>query len=172
MKTGFKIAIPGVVLLVVFSFFFLWSPDEARLGLEKLTCEDQINNNKPPTIYNVTPADGEAIVRWYQSPQTIDGINCGFPQNYKMTVALSPVSPPFVFEKVIPASFRGAYEITGLEPNTTYYVSIHGDWGTKIIKSEVVEFTTLAPGSEAVASNPIEAAKDEMSRNVSEKNEE
>ncbi len=136
---------------------------------EPMTCKNYSYTNKPPEIYNVTPTSDGAIVRWYQSPQTINGVNCGFPENYKIYVGLtSPITPPFVFEKVIPAGFRGAYEITGLDSDTTYYVDIQGDWGAKITMSDKdVSFTTLSPGSKAVAPNPIEAAKDEISRNTS-----
>ena len=36
-------------------------------SMNKTNCENQIHTNKPPEIYNVTPTDDGAIVRWYQT---------------------------------------------------------------------------------------------------------
>ena len=137
-------------------------------SLDKMTCESQIHTNKPPEIYNVTPTDDGAIVRWYQTPQTINAEHCGFPEKYKIFVGLaSPIIPPFKFtDEIIHGGFRGDYKITGLESNTTYYVDIKGDWGTKIISSKIdMSFTTLNPGETPHANNPIEKARDTISGN-------
>jgi len=102
---------------------------------EPVTCKNYIYTNKPPEIYSIAPTSDGAIIRWYQTPQSINGEHCGFPENYKIFVGLaSPIMPPFEFDdEAIPGGFRGNYKITGLESNTTYYVDIQGDWGTKII---------------------------------------
>ena len=142
--------------------------DMDTASLDKLTCENQIHTNKSPEIYNVTPTDDGAIVRWYQIPQTISGEHCGFPEKYKIFVGLdSPISPPFKFtDEVIHGGFRGDYKITGLESNTTYYVDVKGDWGTKVIASDTdMSFTTLSPGEIPPDGNPIEKARDTISGN-------
>ena len=138
---------------------------------EPATCDNYIYTNKPPEIYNITPTSDGAIVRWYQTPQSINGEHCGVPENYKIFVGLaSPIKPPFEFaDEAIPGGFRGAYEITGLESNMTYYVDIKGDWGTKIISGNSdVPFTTLNLGDKTVINNPIEKAKYEMSKKFPE----
>lgn len=135
---------------------------------EPMTCKNYIYTNKPPKIYNIAPTSDGAIIRWYQTPQSINGEHCGFPENYKIFVGLaSPIMPPFKFvDETIPAGFRGDYKITGLESNTTYYVDLKGDWGSKIISSDKdMSFTTLSPGEKPLTNNPIEEAKDRISGN-------
>ena len=138
-------------------------------SMNKTNCENQIHTNKPPEIYNVTPSDEGAIVRWYQTPQTINGEHCGFPEKYQIFVGLDfPIAPPFKFsDEIIHGGFRGDYKITGLESNTTYYVDVKGDWGAKIISSDIdMSFTTLSPGEILPAGNPVEKARDAISGNL------
>ena len=142
--------------------------DGNTASLNKITCENQIHTNKPPEIYNVTSTDDGAIVRWYQTPQTINGEHCGFPEKYQIFVGLdSPIAPPFKFtDEIIHGGFRGDYKIIGLESNTTYYVDVKGDWGTKVISSDIdMSFTTLSPGETSPLVNPIEEARDAISGN-------
>ena len=137
---------------------------------EPITCKNYIYDNKPPKIYNITPTSDGAIVRWYQTPQHINGEHCGYPENYKIFVGLvSPIITPFEFaDETIPAWFRGDYKITGLESNTTYYVDVKGDWGSKIISSDKdTSFTTLSPGEDPITNNPIEEVKNRMGVNFS-----
>ena len=77
------------------------------------------------------------------------------------------MAPPFKFsDEIIHGGFRGDYKITGLESNTTYYVDVKGDWGTKIISSDIgMSFTTLSYGEIPPDGNPIEKARDAISRN-------
>lgn len=135
---------------------------------EPITCKNYIYTNKPPEIYNITPTNDGAIIRWYQTPQSINGEHCGFPENYKIFVGLaSPIIPPFEFvDEKIPAGFRGDYKIIGLESNTTYYVDLKGDWRTRIISSDKdMSFTTLNSGGKQFASNPIEEIRDKIGGN-------
>ena len=69
-------------------------------------------------------------------------------------------------DETMPVGFRGDYKITGLEWNTTYYVEVKGDWGTKIISSDKdTSFTTLSPGEKLLTNNPIEEIRDRISGN-------
>ena len=91
-----------------------------------------------------------------------------FLKSIKFLVGLdSPISPPFKFtDKTISGGFRGDYKITGLESDTTYYVDVKGDWGTKVISSDIgMSFTTLSPGEKSSIGNPIEEARDSISGN-------
>lgn len=174
MKTRLLVIIPIVAMslvgIAVFGLAAMSSGFDHNIAdvafTYEPTCENQIIYNKPTTIYNVTPTSDGAIVRWYQSPQTINEMNCGFPGNYQIYVSLnSPAASPFVFsDDVILAGFRGAYEITGLESETTYYVFVQADWDHAVSTSSAdATFTTLNPGAQGIANNPVERAKDEMS---------
>ena len=69
-------------------------------------------------------------------------------------------------DETIPVGFRGDYKITGLELNTTYYVEVKGDWGTKILSSDKdTSFTTLSPEEKPLTNNPIEEIRDRISGN-------
>ena len=171
MNSGFLLIIVVIVLSLTFvtAFEFVsisYGVESDNLSRHESTCKNQISNNKPPEIYNVTPTSDGAVVRWYQSPQSINGMSCGFPDNYQIFVSVnSPAVSPFVFsDNVFSSGFRGTYTITGLEPTTTYHIFVRADWedDTVSISSGDISFTTLSYGEKHVANNPFEQIKDEI----------
>ena len=174
MKTRLLIIIPIVAMslvgITIFGLAAMSSGFDHNVTdvapVDEPTCKNQIHDNKPPTIYNVTPTSDGAIVRWYQSPQTVNEMNCGFPVNYRIYTSLnSPVVSTFAYsDDVIPGGIRGSYEITGLESKTTYHVFVQADWDQAVSTSSAdVAFTTLSPDANGIANNPVERLKDEMS---------
>ena len=121
------------------------------------TCPDSdqtFNSKSKPVITSIEVTEEGLIMEWEQSQLHFHILifiqGCSYPTSFDVEISeTDPVTLPYIYEESgLPGGDGGTIEITGLEPDTTYYVSVDGHWSTSLfggseIEGDQVEFTTL-----------------------------
>ena len=117
----------------------------------------------PPVITSITPTADGAIVDWTQSELHAHilfffHLGCFLPTNFEIFVDdTSPVDvTPIINDDTILGGDSGTFVITGLEPNTSYFVRVDGLWATSSFGGSILEGTEEMFTTNAIAPDMID----------------